>query len=245
MDETLIQSRRNKWIKRVRKAIDRHEEEIVVEGPKMIGDAIARGWKPTVILEEQTGAKKREGSLIVEPALFREISTTKTSQGLVALFPRPDASFDDLSRPGPRRVVALDTVQDPGNVGTIIRISAAFGATGVVRLSGTADPWSSKAIRASAGSIMTLPVIECSRDDLIRYALDQRLSIYAADPGASATTIPPSSDIVLVLGSEGQGLSERWRPIAHGVRIPTSERVESINVAAAAAILLSDLYSAG
>lgn len=243
MDETPIQSRQNKWIKRVRRAIDRHDEEIVLEGPKMVDDAIARGWAPVVVLERPMGQEKRPDSILVEPALFREISATRTPQGVIGLFPRPESSFDDLLEIRPHRIVALDNVQDPGNVGTIVRLCAAFDVCGVVRLPGTADPWSGKVIRSSAGSVLTVPVIESTIDGLIAFALDRGFSIFTADAKATGSSIPPSSNIVLVLGSEGQGPSERWQRISHGVRIETADRVESLNVAAAAAVLLSRLYS--
>ena len=241
MDETLIQSRQNKWIKRVRRAIDRHDEEIVLEGPKMVDDAVARGWSPIAILQEY-GREHRKDAIVVDTPLFREISETKTSQGIIGLFPRPVSSFEKLLPIEPRRLIALDGVQDPGNVGTIIRLCAAFDACGIVRLPGTADPWSPKAIRSSAGAIMTVPVVESTASELSRFADDHDFSIFTADSGATRTEIPGESDVLLVLGSEGRGLSKQWEEIGEGLRIAMSDRVESLNVAAAAAILLSQMY---
>ncbi|MDX1583479.1 MAG: RNA methyltransferase [Thermoanaerobaculia bacterium] len=238
----MIQSRQNKWIRRVRRALDRHDEEIVIEGPKMISDATRLGWKPLVVLEDQARVTRRDDSLSVESRLFSEISSTTTSQGVLALFPRPDSTVDDLLEFAPRRLVALDGVQDPGNVGTIIRLCAAFGACGIVRLPGTADPWGDKAIRASAGAVLAVPVIESTIDGLIEFAREEDLSIFAASTDSTNTTIPPDSDVLIVLGSEGRGPSEQWHRVGHGIRIPMSDRVDSLNVAAAGAILLSRLY---
>src|SRR5438477_10228731 len=214
-----ISSRQNALFKRVRRAIDEHAEEIVIEGPKAIDDAIANGWKPLVIVRRDED---------FAPALFDTLSGTITSQGVIALFERP--SFGDLFADRDRIIVALDGVQDPGNVGTIVRLSAAFDAAGVILLPGCADAYGPKAIRASAGAILSVPVIEMTVDQL----LARHLPIFAADAHGSSEL--PNG--ILVFGSEGRGISDALRRVARLVRIETSGRVESLNVAAAAAILL-------
>jgi len=207
----MISSRENAWFKRVRTAIREHTDEIAIEGPKAIEDAIAAGWKPIATPE-------------FAPRLLKSLTETKA----VALFKRPRWTADDVFID--KLVVALDGVQDPGNVGTIVRLAAAFDAAGVVLLPGCADAYGPKAMRASVGAILSVPVIEMTIDELIA----RGRPIFAADRHGAAG-LPTG---VLVFGSEGQGLSDRLRSVAKLVRIEMSDRVESLNVAAAAAILL-------
>ena len=222
-----IASRQNPLFKRVRRAIDEHGEEIAIEGPKAVDDAIANGWKPIAVI-------KRDADFT--PALFDSLADTKTSQGVIALFERP--RFGDLFADRDRIVVALDAVQDPGNVGTIVRLAAAFDAAGVVLLPGTADAYGPKAIRASVGAILSVPVVTLSRSEL----LARSWPLYAAD-AAGAAIDPPSRNAVLVFGSEGSGVSPELGAHATKIAIPMSGRVESLNVASSAAILLSRSFA--
>ena len=205
----MITSKENAWFKRVRHAIREHADEIAVEGDKNIQDAIAAGWKPIATPQ-------------FAPRLLKSLTDTKA----VALFARPRWKADDLFKG--KIVIALDGVQDPGNVGTIVRLAAAFDAAGVILLPGCADAYGPKAIRASAGAILSVPIVEMTVDAL----LARGVPIFAADTEGS-DELPHG---VIVFGSEGQGVSERLRK--NPVTVKTSGRIESLNVAAAAAILL-------
>ena len=232
----MITSKENAWFKRVREAIREHGDEILIEGPKAVEDAIAAGWKPIAVfvndvepaLSRLEPAKSR--FYVLARDLFKSISDTKTSQGVIALFERPRWKADVVFSRSDSVIVALDGVQDPGNVGTIVRLAAAFDAAGVILLPGCADAYGPKAIRASAGAILSVPVIEMTVDQL----LARHLPIFAADAHGSSEL--PNG--ILVFGSEGRGISDALRRVARLVRIETSGRVESLNVAAAAAILL-------
>lgn len=212
-----IASRQNPWFKRVRDAVREHADEIVLEGPKMVADAIAAGWEPIAVIGDD---------IVFSDDLLRAVSDTKTSQGVLGLFHRPPSRFAT-----DRILVALDAVQDPGNVGTIVRLAAAFDAA-VALLPGCADPFSPKAIRASAGAILNVPIASVSARQLIE---SKRPLLYADMHGERKA---PAKTDILVLGSEGSGVSEEIRKHGKPVAIETSGRVESLNVAAAAAILL-------
>lgn len=239
-----ISSRHNAVFKRVRDAMREHDREIVIEGPKMVDDAIAAGWRPIVIACRSPLAARREeipasgmrhaACVEFSPALFDEISDTQTSQGVLALFERP-AARDVFARKD-SIVVALDAVQDPGNVGTIIRLAAAFDASGVGLLPGCADPFSPKAIRASAGAVLNVPIAPITIADL------NGRTLFAAD-GTGKPMDPPARDAVLIFGNEGAGVSDALRVHAKRIAIAMSGRVESLNVAAAAAILLARSFA--
>ena len=220
-----ISSRHNALFKRVRDAVREHGEEIVVEGPKAVSDARAAGWRPLLAIPDD---------VVFSDALLADLSDTKTSQGVLALFERPRATLDQLFARQDTIVVALDGVQDPGNVGAIVRLAAAFDAAGVALLPGCADPFGPKAIRASVGAILSVACVSATRADL-------RWPVYAADRRGEAIDPPPRGAII-VFGSEGSGVSDEIAQGARRIAIPMSDRVESVNVAMAAAILLSRSY---
>jgi TrmH family RNA methyltransferase len=225
----MITSRSNAWFKRLRTAIREHAGEVVIEGPKAVADAIAAGWKPIAVISGKPGPD----TVVFSPALLAAVSDTKTSQGVIGLFERPRATAKQLFSRRDSIVVALDGVQDPGNVGTIVRLAAAFDAAGVAVLPGCADPYGPKAIRASAGAILSVPIVEMRAGELMAGGWP----IFVAD-GRGEPIDPPSQGAILAFGSEGSGVSPALRSGAKLLAVATSGRVESINVASAAAILL-------
>ena len=222
-----ISSRQNPLFKRVREAIREHADEIVIEGPKAVDDAIAAGWTPIAVI--------RRGESFTND-LFDALTTTKTSQGVIGMFERPKPR--DLFKNKDSIVVALDGVQDPGNVGTIVRLAAAFDCAGVALLPGCADPFGPKAIRASAGAILNVNVAEVAAHALI----ESRWPIFGADATGDPID-PPARGAILVFGNEGAGISPELKVAAKPIAIRMSSRVESLNVAASAAILLARSYA--
>jgi TrmH family RNA methyltransferase len=225
----IISSRQNSLVKRIRVALREHDSEIVLEGPKHVADAIASGWKAIAVLER--------GVDLTED-VFDFVSDTKHPQNILGLFERPRSSASAILGRQDTVAVALDGVQDPGNVGTIVRLAAAFDASGVLLLPGCADPFGPKAIRSSAGAILNVPVATITAAELVSCGVP----LFAAD--ATGTPIePPSSNAVLVFGNEGAGVSEEVLRHATPIAIPMSGRVESLNVAMSAAILLARAYT--
>jgi TrmH family RNA methyltransferase len=224
-----IRSRQNPLVKRIREAIREHDREIVLEGPKAVADAIAGGWKPIVVV-------RREEDVSAE--VFDSLSETRHSQGVLGLFERPHCDASSILSRRDSVAVALDGVQDPGNVGTIVRLAAAFDAGGVLLLPGCADPFGPKAIRSSAGAILNVPVAFVTARALI----DEQVPLFAADASGS-TLDPPAANAVLIFGNEGGGVSPELLRHATPIAIPMSSRVESLNVASSAAILLSRAFT--
>jgi TrmH family RNA methyltransferase len=224
-----ITSRQNPLFKRIRAAIREHEEEIVIEGPKAVADAIAHGWTPIAVVNRDVEFSSE---------LFEALSETRSPQDVIGLFARPRGDAAAILGRRDTIAVALDGVQDPGNVGTIVRLAAAFDAAGVLLLAGCADAFGPKAVRASVGAILSVPVAEITVPQLI--ASNVPLIATAAD---GERIDPPSRNAVLVFGSEGSGVSDELARAARKLAIATSGRVESLNVGASAAILLARSYA--
>jgi len=223
-----VSSKQNPLVKRIREAIRDHAGEIVIEGPKAVADAIAGGWRPIAVIER--GVQMTE-------ALFDGLAETRTSQGVLGLFERPAGNARAIFDQRRTIAIALDGVQDPGNVGTIIRLAAAFDAAGVLLLPGCADPFGPKAIRSSAGAILHVPVAKITHEELLASEVP-----LIATAMSGATIDPPARNAVLVFGNEGSGVSEVLLQRASLLAIPMTSRVESLNVASSAAILLSRSY---
>jgi len=224
-----ISSRQNPWFKRIREAIREHGGEIVIEGPKAVSDAIAAGWTPIKVVTRDVDFSSE---------IFDALAETKSPQNVIGLFERPRVSIDALFAREASIVIARDGVQDPGNVGTIVRLAAAFDANGIALLPGCADAFGPKAIRASAGAILTVPVVRCTSEELLAHGWP----IVAADARAEVAD-PPARRAILAFGSEGSGLSPAIAKAARTIAIGMSRDMESLNVASAAAILLARSYA--
>ena len=265
----------NRWVRRFRAAqsgvvAPSSERLIPVEGGKLLEDSLAAGLTPVAFLVSVSGERyfQRLGTISalrytdvpvvrVTNALFAAISGTESPQGIACLFTAPNWSFDDLLRGGPSRldtntarfatVVVLSEIQDPGNVGTILRSAEAFGATGVVATRGTADPWSPKAIRASAGSALRLPLLRgMAIPALIAQLRLHQIKIYSTGAGRSKGAVDiesvPRSPSAIFIGNEGAGLPAEVLNAADGIlSIPLASTVESLNAGVAASILLYEI----
>lgn len=168
------------------------------------------------------------------------LSDLESTRALAATAPVPSATLHSIR--ASRLVLLLDGLQDPANVGAILRAAEAFGAGGVVLTPGTASPFAPKAFRASAGSALRVPVVRnVLSTDAVAWirAIGAILAGADAHDGEDPDTLRGVSPVVLAIGSEGHGLTA---PVVEAldrrVRIPVSPRVESLNAAVAAGILL-------
>lgn len=223
----IISSRHNALIKRIRAAVREHANEIAIEGPKAVSDAIAGGWTPIAVVER---------GVDVSADVFDTLTETKHAQSVIGLFERPRGDVAAILARRDTIAIALDGVQDPGNVGTIVRLAAAFDAAGVLLLPGCADPFGPKAIRASAGAILNVPIAEITIEELLLQPL------FATAMSGDAID-PPARDAILVFGNEGAGVSTAILDHATKIAIPMSNRIESLNVASSAAILLARSFA--
>lgn len=228
---------------------------MVVEGVRLVGEALAAGVPAEVVLYDPAArrADPRVAALVARAAasgirrveatarVIDAVSQVDTPQGILAVIALPAATLDAaLERPAVLLVVA-DRVQDPGNLGTIVRVADAAGASAVAVTRGSVDPHNPKAVRATMGSLFHLPVVETDAAPLAAELRRRGIRILVADPDGALeyTAVSYAGPLALVLGSEAAGVDPLWRQAAEAtVRIPLYGRAESLNVAIAAALLL-------
>jgi TrmH family RNA methyltransferase len=173
------------------------------------------------------------------PKVLAKLSTEKTPQGLVGVVKLKPSSFRDISGDGP--VVISDGIQDPGNMGTLIRTADAVGAVGIVLLSGSCDPLMPKALRASAGSALHMPLVYSKMDEAIGAlkSLGYKLCAASASEGDSLFETDLRGQIAFIFGNEGSGIS-KYMSEATGfhIHVPIMGEAESLNVGASAAVIL-------
>jgi TrmH family RNA methyltransferase len=187
------------------------------------------------------------GVLDVSEADFASAADTESPQGVLAIASVPDQRLDDraLDAGGVSRLLVLDAVQDPGNVGTLLRTAAAFGVRAALALPGTVDLWNAKVVRSAMGAHFRLPALSCTWDEFDQFRQRATVTLWAADVGGVdiAARAPGAPErLAIAVGNEGAGISAECRARAAAVvAIPISAGVESLNVAAAAAVLLYEL----
>lgn len=174
---------------------------------------------------------------------LRELAETETPQGVIAVARIPSAELDAVKPAAGALALVLDAVQDPGNLGTLIRTADAFAAACVIALPGTVDYWNSKVVRAAAGSAFRVPLVSAKDDQAWRWLADHGFAICGADmDGTDVRELGLNGRIALVAGNEGSGLRRETRSrVTRTVAIPMPGRAESLNVAVATGILLYEL----
>lgn len=248
-----VTSRQHAIVKEFRSVSRGNATHVLLDGWHLVADATRAGLSLTrvavhgrppdeyqAIVDELT--KTGVSITSVSAPVLDAVSPVRTASGVVALAERPVVTLQALLQPAPALVVAGFGLQDPGNVGAIIRAAEAGGATGALFDSASADPWGWKALRASMGSAFRLPV---RRDRDLRATLaDWRtagLSLVAAHPRGAVDLQDADLSVptVLLLGAEGTGLPDDVLDMASlRVAIPMKPPVESLNVAVAAALLV-------
>ncbi len=181
--------------------------------------------------------------LEVDAAEFASAADTDSPQGILAIARMPDHRLEDIPTGGSLRLVLLDGVQDPGNVGTILRTAAAFGVAAVVALPGTVDLWNAKVVRSAMGASFRLPTVITTIAALTSFLRDRGIVLWGADAhGTPLESLRPPEALAIAVGNEGAGLSPPLLEYADSlVAIPIAADTESLNVAVATGILLHSL----
>lgn len=259
-----ITGRDNARIKEIHKLITsgrarRERGLFVVEGVRICTDALRSRIGIETLVYSDSAAQRYpeqlellraacETELSVPNDLFDKISDTKSPQGVLCVCktPRLRLPIEQIVQGG--KYLALESLSDPANLGTIARTAEALGIDGLILSSGSCDPYSPKALRAGMGSLLRIPLVVA--DDFIALieALQQKgLRAYAAVPARDAvavTKLPLCDGGIVMIGNEGNGLSEEAKAVAQRVTIPMAGRAESLNAAAAAAIMMWEMCRA-
>ncbi len=171
---------------------------------------------------------------------FFSASDTEHPQGVLAVAECPKVSLDQLAPGRVARYLVLDGVQDPGNVGTLLRTAAALGVDATLVLPGTVDPWNAKVVRSAVGIQFRHHTSSCTEAELSSFLGRHHVALWGADAaGAPVDTLTPPERVAIVVGNEGAGLKPSVRDACTGlVALPMAPGVESLNVAVAAGIIL-------
>lgn len=247
----VITSRANTRVKQLRAAFAGQPRLsgglVAIEGEHLLEEALRSGMvlKSVFVREDRAIPRvvpRGVEVLWVSEDVFASVVETQTPQGVAALLVPPVRKVEDLMADSGLILIAVG-LQDPGNLGTLIRSAEAFGATAVLTTAGTVNAWNQKALRASAGSIFRVPVVGVELTDVIRLkAKGMRLlaAMGADEYGVEeAQAVNFTGACALMIGNEGAGLGEEWLDMADvRVRIPCPGPVESLNAAVAGSVLL-------
>lgn len=255
-----IEGRHNSLVKEVRQAFARAEltesGDCAIEGARIVEEAIRSGLRFKAVLFKQSAQNLAErllpqiGShvetLLLPDKIFDSAVPSETPQGVAALVRSRESKLDDLverMHVGPVTIVA--GLQDPGNLGTLLRSAEAFGSAGVVLAEGTVSPFNSKVIRASAGSIFRLPFVLAKAaggtENVLGKLRNQSIRLIATSShkGTAIHQAQLTGPLAILIGNEGAGLSRSlMAQVDELVAIPHSTYVESLNAGVAASILL-------
>jgi RNA methyltransferase, TrmH family len=260
MSVRIVQSKQNPRLKELRRALANPPREAAqhgrclagIEGPNLLEEALRAGLRVECVFATQ-GAEHllddlslpQETEILLMPkSLLDSAVTTESPQPIAALVEPPDWTWAHLlgtQEAAAPLIVVLAELQDPGNLGTILRSAEAFGADGVLSLPGTVSAWNPKAVRASAGSIFRLPLLAVSEQEAFLHLRKAGVKIWTttvhgAEPADLVDLAGPAA---LLIGNEGNGVPDDLAIKADGaLTIPCPGPVESLNAAVAASVLL-------
>lgn len=232
-----------------KKASYRKEKGIfIVEGIKMYReipkDLLLKTYISKSFEDTLDGRAKKElgGYEVISDKSFENISDTKTPQGILALVSRLSYSLEDILEQSKKSLLILENIQDPGNLGTMLRVGEAAGLSGLIMSEDTVDIYNPKVVRSTMGSIFRLPFI-CAGDlkALVKNLKKHNIKVYASTlkNSSSYDSFDYTLDHAFIMGNESGGVSEDLCRLADdSLHIPMQGQTESLNVSVAAAILL-------
>lgn len=252
-----ITSKENKIFKDCQRLLQKkfrdQQERYIIEGMNLIEEAKENAEQVdfVVIRKNINIPSGFENVFVMDEKLFDRIAQTETSQGVMAVVKKKNYSREQLDTlcSGGGNLLILDRLQDPGNIGTIIRTATGAGYKAVVAVKGTADIYSPKVVRSAAGAVFRIPIVLVEDDREVKQlaiALGKKLVVTGFDTDNYYFDIDLSQNIALVIGNEGNGVSEELMAEADiKVKIPMKNNLESLNASVAAGILMYEAIREG
>ncbi|HEY6488369.1 MAG: RNA methyltransferase [Terracidiphilus sp.] len=252
----IVQSQQNARLKELRRALAQPGREptglVGIEGPHLVTEALRAGLRLRCVFAAQDAESLldplhlpvRTEVLLLPREILSRALTTETPQPIAALIEPPCWNWSHVLGAGRKTaplLLVLAGLQDPGNLGTILRSAEAFGADGILSLPGTVSPWNPKAMRASAGSVLRVPFLAVSEREAFTRLREAGVRTYVTTPLAShpADLVNLAEPAALLIGNEGNGVPEELAAKAdQAITIPCPGPVESLNAAVAASVLL-------
>ena len=227
-------------VKNLKKQKRENDFLLFLDNYKIIKDAISSGIKPklALITKKYDQADFDCETYLADESLLKELADVKTPQDVCVVV---EYTQDSLKKPK-NHFLVLDGLQDPGNVGTLIRSAIASGMERVFILSGV-KPTNPKLIRSSAGAIFNIPIHSMDRKDFCDFAINEKLNlIYADMQGKNIFSYSTTKPVGIVVGNEGNGVSEQLKSICKdSVAIPMNSKIESLNAGVSGSIIMFEL----
>lgn len=248
-----IQSVQNKQVKDWKKlhtAKGRTKAQAyLIEGFHLVEEALQAGQDlEEIMVVDSTSLTQLKADLsaysitVISPEVANEISQTETNQGIFALVKIGQDAPSQVDLDQARRLLLLDGVQDPGNLGTMIRTADAAAYDGIILGQGTVDPYNDKVVRSTQGSLWHLPVIQADLSQLIPQLIQKGFRVYSAELNQASIDyrhLNKDGKLAFIIGNEGRGVSKEISDLAQNqVHIPMPGQAESLNAAIAAALLI-------
>lgn len=254
----VITSRNNPKIKRIRKLLTRKERDqsglFLIEGIRLVTEAVQTGATiETIIVAPELLSSEIAHEMVsgydyleVSPHVFESIASKDNPQGIAAVVHQHHTHLDDIVHEGELCWVALDAVQNPGNLGTILRTNDAVGAAGVILLGNCTDPYHPTAMRGSMGAIFSQRIATASYQAFIAWKQRSPYKVVGtiSQEAQHYRQLDYSSPLVLLMGSEREGLPASLLAICdYRAHIPMVGRSDSLNLAVATGVMLYEIFA--
>lgn len=228
----------------------------VAEGVRLVEEALAAGVPFRGVLADAALRQSPRGAVLLEELAnhavpiqevtereLRDLADTDSPQGVLAVIEPPRWTLEQIDPKPGQAVLVIDAVQDPGNVGTLLRTAFALGAAGTILLKGTADLANPKVMRGGMGATFRLPAATAEEGEFAKWVAGHDVVVWAAaEQGSPLERLAPPHRLALVMGNEGAGVRDAVRALAaQTVAIPLARGADSLNVAVAAGIILYDI----
>lgn len=214
---------------------------VLIVGKKIVQELAGRGKLKALFIEKNYQPDPHihaDETYIVTSEILKKITGVQSPEPLAAEIALPPPA----NLKGKKFILGLDAINDPGNLGTLLRTALALGWEGAFILEGSVDPYNEKALRAAKGATFELPLCFGNKEDLKQFVLSNKLHVYLADmDGKPLEEISVKTPLLLLLGSESHGIHSDLKTVFESISIPISPKMESLNVSIAGAILMYNL----